>query len=66
MTGGCDDELAADLARRMQCDQQARTRQPVDWDEVAAVDAGNTAWLAVPWRQPMTLRGMAARTRAPC
>lgn len=41
-----DGALAADLARRRDRDQQARTRRPVDRDEVAAVDADNTAWLA--------------------
>jgi Family of unknown function (DUF6624) len=41
-----DATLAAELVARMDWDQQARTRQPPDWDKVAAVDADNTAWLA--------------------
>jgi hypothetical protein len=41
-----DETLAAELVARMDRDQQARTREPSDWDEVAAVDAENTAWLA--------------------
>ena len=38
--------LAAELLARMDRDQQVRTRQPPDPDEMAAVDADNTAWLA--------------------
>ncbi len=40
-----DETLAAELVARMDRDQQARNREPPDWDEVAAVDAENTAWL---------------------
>jgi hypothetical protein len=41
-----DESLAAELLDRMERDQQARTRQPPDPEEMAAVDADNTAWLA--------------------
>jgi hypothetical protein len=41
-----DEELAAQLVTRMDRDQQARTRDPIDPDEMVAVDAENTVWLA--------------------
>ena len=41
-----DDAIAAQLVTRMDRDQQARNREPPDWNEVAAVDADNTTWLA--------------------
>jgi hypothetical protein len=37
--------VAAELLARMDRDQQARTRQPPDPDEMAAVGADNTGWL---------------------
>jgi len=64
--GQVDDQtLAAELVARMDRDQQARTREPPDWDEVAAVDAENTAWLAgVLDRRGWPLRGQVGEQAA--
>jgi hypothetical protein len=41
-----DEALAADLVTRMDRDLRARTRDPLDPDEMVAMDAENTAWQA--------------------
>lgn len=40
-----DEELRAELLRRMEQDQAARLARDCDWEPVAAVDAENLPWL---------------------
>jgi hypothetical protein len=48
MTGPVQPErpdIAAELLTRMDADQRARTRRPLSWEEVGAVDSANTVFL---------------------